>query len=79
MSVVVVSEPSQPPPRGCLTAAPERVEAVDPHRHCLEPFFDVVALAIDEKLVGDDVVFLGETMDERRLRISSAVAVDVDL
>jgi hypothetical protein len=45
---VVVSEPPQPPSCGRLTAPPERVKAVDPHRHGLEPFFDVAPLAVVE-------------------------------
>ena len=42
MTVVIVSEPPEPPPGTGLTASPKRVKAVNSHRHGLEPFFDVV-------------------------------------
>ena len=72
------------------------MKAVDSHRHCLEPFFDVIPLfvveltaqlvpkagsqiatSIDQKLGGRHVVILGESMQERRRRISPAAAVYV--
>ena len=31
-----------------MTAPPERMEAVDPHRHGLEPFFDMVPFFVIE-------------------------------
>ena len=43
-----MSEPPEPSFRACLTAPPERVKAVDPHRHRLKPFFDVVSGGIVE-------------------------------
>ena len=44
--VVMVSESSQPAPSAGWTPPPERVKAVDPHHHSLEPLFDVISLAV---------------------------------
>ncbi len=44
----MVSEASQPAACTGWTAPPERVKAVDPHRHGLKPLFDVVSLAVVE-------------------------------
>lgn len=41
-------ESPQSAPSTGLTAPPERVEAVDPHRQGLEPLFDVVPIALVE-------------------------------
>jgi hypothetical protein len=51
MSVVVVSEASQPPFRARSTAPPKRVNAVDSDGDSLEPFFDVVPVVIVEVTV----------------------------
>jgi hypothetical protein len=46
--VVVVPEPSQPAPSAGWTPPPERLKAVDPHRHGLEPLLDKIPLAVVE-------------------------------
>jgi len=46
--VVIMSQPAQPPSCAGLTAPPERMKAVDSHRHRLEPFFNVVPLSVVE-------------------------------
>jgi len=74
------------------------VEAADPHRYSLVPFFDMfpvgiveltaqivtskgtqVAASIDERLRFGDVVFLGETVEKRRHRVSPVATVDIHL
>jgi len=46
--VVVVFEALQPAASAGLTAPPERVKAVDPHRDRLKPLFDIVSLIVVE-------------------------------
>ncbi len=74
------------------------MEAVDSHRHGLEPFFNVVsftvveltaqfvagedsqvACTIDKELRVSDIMFLGQSVQERRRGKDPTAAVHIDL
>ena len=46
--IVVMLEPSQPAPCAGWTPPPERVKAVDPHRHGLKQLLDQITLTVVE-------------------------------